>query len=402
MLTLSQSLTQDKDSVEKHQESTGKLILPNFHGHQETPGFTSSAPANQKPRAVQPGSSPQRGEPKTSLQPRQSSMGEKTKPRSTGTTLGGTIPCCPEHPDCSKSCRKATLDTPHQTKEGGRKRKQDMETESPAQRRLAQAKVCLFLSLVVTGLSSIEAASNPHNSKEYMWTLSLTRSGASLQQIVSQTSKEAPVFKVDLCQLMNKDWKVVSRGGCTTHEGKEILAYTPIYGCPRTFGTSTYLPTCGTYEDYYCAKWGCETIAGWLPASQKDRLITVSRISSTTTIQIAVLQPNSFVWQGGKTWGLRLWTYGHNPGAEITIQKTEMPRPKISVGPLNQVPVIAPRARPTLTRPPPTTSGPTPPPNTAKISDLDVPKIEEKPVLKTLDIMFSFLNHTNPNATNGP
>ncbi|XP_045142539.1 histone deacetylase complex subunit SAP30 isoform X1 [Echinops telfairi] len=77
-----------------------------------------------------------------------------------------------------------------------------------------------------------------------------------------------------------------------------------------------------------------------------------------------------------------------------------MPRPKISVGPLNQVPIIAPQARPTLAQPPPTTSGQTTLPlNTAKISNLDIPKMEEKPALKTLDVMFSFLNHTNPNVT---
>lgn len=102
-------------------------------------------------------------------------------------------------------------------------------------------------------------------------------------------------------------------------------------------------PDCGGAEDYYCSRWGCETIAPW---TTRDTELEITRVNSPGKggkiqtkggkIQIKVKTwkaVQNSQWVRGKTWGLRLYVSGTDPGIRFTIQWRAQQGPSILGGP---------------------------------------------------------------------
>ncbi|KAM5315089.1 endogenous retrovirus group S71 member 1 Env polyprotein-like [Glossophaga mutica] len=129
-------------------------------------------------------------------------------------------------------------------------------------------------------------------------------------------------------------------GNICENSGEENLNrdlwYTPFYGCPEP--PSGKRRTCGSSADFYCKAWGCETLTngGWNPGGGKDKHITLQRDkrhkpspkwndncakgNCNPTI-VTVLNPGDPEWVKGRTWGIRLYVTGRDPGTLLTIRK---------------------------------------------------------------------------------
>ena len=114
------------------------------------------------------------------------------------------------------------------------------------------------------------------------------------------------------------------------------LILTEAYGCPEPPGKSN--KRCGNFGDYYCRNWGCETLVTkgeWTPGGGADKHISVRRTGSyprkgrsnqcaenncnPTTIIVHTAQDSE--WTKGRTWGVRLYVSGSDPGTFFTIRK---------------------------------------------------------------------------------
>ena len=151
------------------------------------------------------------------------------------------------------------------------------------------------------------------------------------------------------------------------------ITYAPYYMCP-SIGVYT---GCGVFSDYYCARWGCETIASdWgtnhdphitvVPTrtnncvTQKKfvRNLAVGIFPSTTSwqyrrfcanISITIINPKDRLWEYSQSWGLRYYKAGTDRGGQFTIQKIKIREPPQPIGPN---PVLNPPKPPNPTRPP--------------------------------------------------
>ncbi|XP_075418829.1 endogenous retrovirus group S71 member 1 Env polyprotein-like [Tenrec ecaudatus] len=298
---------------------------------------------------------------------------------------------------------------------------------------LKRLKIQAYLLLVLSTLghcSRARAPDNPHHLQTHRWTLVRTLDGTT---VASYDTSTQPTFRLDLCTLLGPHWGDafqpgyapggrLSGGkipwqksyGCGRIQLELGLQATQCYACPREGPEE-----CGGEEDYYCASWSCVTAAPW---QNTDPLIHVSRGTGAKQCQVGRCNPvHIFVktwwepyWIGGKTWGLRLYVTGFDPGTEFTIQKRVLPAPQNPIGPLRNV--IAPRPKPLV---PTHTHSPSVPP-TQRVPGKIVPKGSPRPnsetstwapklveaddphpsaTLNTLTAMFSFLNHSNPNLT---
>ena len=165
----------------------------------------------------------------------------------------------------------------------------------------------------------------------YKWTLSRWEDQQNIQTI---NTPGAPSFTPALCQLVPI---------------KPCLNLKGFYFCPSSNPGKGY---CNHPNTYYCAYWGCETVASdWSPGGGKDRHITVGwgpfgctppkRDSSGGTvlpgdcgyIYINISNPSDPGWIVGKTWGMRYWEPGTDRGGLILIRKEVLPNDPIGVGP---------------------------------------------------------------------
>ena len=223
--------------------------------------------------------------------------------------------------------------------------------------------------------------------------------------------------------------------GCDPAQMNKNLWYTPHYGCPEPPPGKRY--TCGSHTDYYCKAWGCETLAlGWDPGAGQDKHIILYRdpskkpgfgwnnncaLDSCNPTIVTVLNPADPEWIRGRTWGIRLYVSGTDPGTFFTVR--QLP---ISNGPflkgmgrgLPRKPTSIPQpVSATLKTHQPTTS-PTKPTEKAEEklnSAQKVTQMEEQPVIRPqrpqetnqenqrtyalLDKVFPFLNSTQPDLT---
>ncbi|XP_054575286.1 endogenous retrovirus group S71 member 1 Env polyprotein-like [Eptesicus fuscus] len=268
-------------------------------------------------------------------------------------------------------------------------------------------------------------ASNPHLRANYTWELTRTVDGAVIGHI---TTPEPPSIETDLCRLFGETWNKpesdihyispVAHGayhmgtsyGCGTLILERGLWRTQHYVCPAEGS-----PECGTDGDYYCAQWGCETMALWTnrdPAIRFKRIVRPGAPSNNCMVgdcNPIVITPQNWwekYWDAGKTWGLRLYVAGRDPGVLFTLQRTQRIQKKNPIGPLRPLdqglPPVQP-LRPRPTPPPPARNNTELTPLT-KVSVTLVPKTHTtkpgwRPILDTLDAVFNFLNQTSPNAT---
>lgn len=111
------------------------------------------------------------------------------------------------------------------------------------------------------------------------------------------------------------------------------------YWCPCS---NPGLGYCNSPYEYYCAYWGCETIAmAWVPG-RKDKHLNVTwephgcgqpgyaqggnvwKRGNCTSLKVTILQPRDNGWLIGRTWGVRYWQPGTDTGVSILIQKREV------------------------------------------------------------------------------
>lgn len=144
----------------------------------------------------------------------------------------------------------------------------------------------------------------------------------------------SPAFQVYLCDLV------------PTYPCLKKLGF---YMCPASNPGKSY---CYWPGHYYCAYWGCETIAyGFTPGGGSDKYLRVGwgpggcqppEIGSDTGIShpgnceylyLNVTQPHDGGWLIGRTWGLRYWETGTDRGGLIVIKKEPLPSDYQVVGP---------------------------------------------------------------------
>ena len=122
---------------------------------------------------------------------------------------------------------------------------------------------------------------------------------------------------------------------CDPAQKNKNLWYTPHYGCPEPPPGKWY--KCGSHDDYYCKAWGCETLAlGWTPGAGQDKHIILYRdpskkpgigwnnncaLDSCNPTIVTILNPADPEWTKGRTWGIRLYVFGTDPGTFFTVRK---------------------------------------------------------------------------------
>ncbi|XP_067172212.1 uncharacterized protein [Apteryx mantelli] len=151
----------------------------------------------------------------------------------------------------------------------------------------------------------------------------------------------SPTFTATLCELVPIE-------PCLNHMG--------FYFCPSSNPGRGY---CNYPNSYYCAYWGCETIASdWTPEAGLDKFLSVKwgpsgctpplkRISSwgigeiptipppgtCKHLVINITHPEDPGWFLGKTWGVRYWESGTDRGGLIFIRKESVQSIPQAIGP---------------------------------------------------------------------
>ncbi|PKK32449.1 endogenous retrovirus group S71 member 1 Env polyprotein-like [Columba livia] len=191
--------------------------------------------------------------------------------------------------------------------------------------QVLKISLVLFIRLnVVCGSNR----SNPH--QPYEWILQRGKDQSVIKRNITAGS---PSFSVPLCQLAPI---------------QPCLDQKAYYFCPSSNPGKSY---CNYPNQYYCAYWGCETIASaWAP-SMRDKFLTTTwgpsgckppqhdstggiiGSSNCKHLTLTVLQPEDQGWLLGKTWGVRYWEPGTDRGGLIRITKEIITTPPQAVGP---------------------------------------------------------------------
>ena len=87
---------------------------------------------------------------------------------------------------------------------------------------------------------------------------------------------ESPAAVAVVNSLSNWQRPSVPFSPCDNAVKNYTLRYAAHYGCPEPPQNKVY--PCGTYQDFYCRQWGCETLAsGWAPGAGLDKHIILHR-----------------------------------------------------------------------------------------------------------------------------
>uniref|UniRef100_A0A8B9UAW9 Envelope glycoprotein n=1 Tax=Anas zonorhyncha TaxID=75864 RepID=A0A8B9UAW9_9AVES len=184
-----------------------------------------------------------------------------------------------------------------------------------------------YLGVLAVISSCIATQHHPH--QPFQWNLIRWDDTTMIQQI---TTAGAPSFKTDLCNI--------------TTVGPMCNNQSDFYLCPASNPGRSY---CNYPSHYYCAYWGCETIAsGWNPGADRDKYLTVqfgprgcghrNRVETVyhrgagtwqkgncTFLWVNVTNPTDQGWILGKTWGVRYYESGVDRGGLILIKKERPP-----------------------------------------------------------------------------
>ncbi|XP_048145678.1 uncharacterized protein LOC125318790 [Corvus hawaiiensis] len=185
----------------------------------------------------------------------------------------------------------------------------------------------LVLTLYLNEASATESLSH----QPFKWSLIRWEDQKVIQTV---TTPSNPSFSCQLCDLI---------------QVKPCLNKKGFYFCPASNPGKTY---CNWPGRYYCAYWGCETVAfGFSPGGGKDKYIKVGwrpsgcqppEVGPDTGIkqggnchgiQINVTNKMDSGWAIGKTWGARLWESGTNRGGHFLIKREEIPPSAEAIGP---------------------------------------------------------------------
>lgn len=216
----------------------------------------------------------------------------------------------------------------------------------------------------------------------------------------------------------------VGRTRCDANYANRALWFSPHYGCPEPPPGKRY--TCGSFGDYYCKAWGCETLTngGWRPGGGNDKHILLVRDKSKkpgtgwnddcardscNPTTVTVLNPGDPQWLKGRTWGLRLYLFGSDPGTIFTVRRLPTQGKPLLRGGTGKLPPRPPR--PTIRsasqdRPSPTSIAPTEvstnqerPPLRDPEPLIGKPHHQGESALSLLERVFPYFNSTQPSIT---
>lgn len=109
--------------------------------------------------------------------------------------------------------------------------------------------------------------------------------------------------------------------------------------------------------EFFCPHWGCKTLSTIDNYHRDgDYFLKFQRISKPMTCTVGNCNPVEFKpqstqdrsWNTGRTWGIRLYVSGGDPGTLFAIQRRAQTSPKKPIGPLTEL------ALPIAVRPIPT------------------------------------------------
>uniref|UniRef100_A0A8C3BSB3 Uncharacterized protein n=1 Tax=Cairina moschata TaxID=8855 RepID=A0A8C3BSB3_CAIMO len=241
-----------------------------------------------------------------------------------------------------------------------------------------------YLGVLAVISSCIATQHHPH--QPFHWNLIRWDDSITLQQI---TMAGAPSFKTDLCNITTV---------------RPCNNQSDFYLCPASNPGRSY---CNYPNEYFCAKWGCETIAlKWKPGAGRDKYLTVQfgpkgckyynnnghemlpidYKENCTFLWMNVTNPMDQGWFLGKTWGVRYYEPDRDRGGLILIKK-EKPKTSKIIGPnkelLEEGLVVQAVKIPGTAQP--TTKG----------------VVLENSMWKVINASFQVLNQTNPEITEG-
>uniref|UniRef100_A0A8C4UKF7 Envelope protein n=1 Tax=Falco tinnunculus TaxID=100819 RepID=A0A8C4UKF7_FALTI len=228
-----------------------------------------------------------------------------------------------------------------------------------------------FLALLLVLVSLV------NGDRLYNWTLIQLQESRILQSIVTPG---APSFNVTVCQLMGPDlldgWRAPN---CASNSSRWDTGGRNTYRCPSSNPGRSY---CNSPGYFYCAYWGCETIATAWTLSQPDRFLTV--MWGPFGCKTPSKTDGGTVWHRGNC--RYLWINVTNPSNPVLIGAPllkEPPRYTPQPQPLGPNVVIS-GLLPPQTCTPDTTPEATDP----------------YPLWSMMQMMYLTLNESNPNLTN--
>lgn len=186
---------------------------------------------------------------------------------------------------------------------------------------MVKLQIIIFcLDILITPVTS---ENHPH--EPFKWSLIRWNDNEVIQ---SKTMTGPPSFAVGLCNLTDIE-----------HCGK-VLNQTAFYMCPSSNPGKSY---CNYPGEYFCAYWGCETVASdWTP-KRKDKYISAgfgppgctpswrgpsgetTKLGTCSFVFINITQPEDQGWLLGRTWGIRHWEPGRDRGNLVLIKKETAP-----------------------------------------------------------------------------
>uniref|UniRef100_A0A8C3GPU4 Envelope protein n=1 Tax=Cairina moschata TaxID=8855 RepID=A0A8C3GPU4_CAIMO len=262
-----------------------------------------------------------------------------------------------------------------------------------------------YLGVLAVISSCIATQHHPH--QPFQWNLIRRDNSTTVQQI---TTAGAPSFKTDLCNITTV---------------RPCNNQSDFYLCPASNPGRSY---CNYQNEYFCAKWGCETIASkWKPGAGRDKYLTVQfgpkgckyynnnghemlpidYKGNCTFLWINVTNPTDQGWFLGKTWGVRYYEPDRDRGGLILIKK-EKPKTSKIIGPnkelLEEGLVVQAVKIPGTAQPTTVFSN--------KLTELSFPTllpsivkkkgvVLENSMWKVINASFQVLNQTNPEITEG-
>ncbi|XP_050568043.1 endogenous retrovirus group S71 member 1 Env polyprotein-like [Cygnus atratus] len=210
----------------------------------------------------------------------------------------------------------------------------------------------LALPLLLNIIPCPAGADEGYSHQPFKWTLG---SWDDLKILKTNITAGAPSFNITNCELLGT---VLGYGGNTEHHlCSPLRQYSwgasnakATYWCPSSNPGKSY---CNYPGHYFCAYWGCETIATprwwshppdkylnvtWIPEGCREPTYSydgsVNNAGTCKSLRVTVLQPNDRGWEVGKTWGVRFWEPGADRGGFIFIKKeVAPPDPPVLVGP---------------------------------------------------------------------
>ena len=176
-------------------------------------------------------------------------------------------------------------------------------------------------------------AGNPH--EPMVWKLYNFQESKLIQ---TQTGPGKWNFSVSITSLIPIEQfkENYGRGGRGGRLGVRFKAEEiPFYICPASNPGKSY---CNHPGEYFCAYWGCETIASdW--KTEGDKYIDVTRgppgckPPQCPRVEITIREPQDDTWLLGRIWGIRFWETGADRGSYFKIVKEKLPHDLLPIGP---------------------------------------------------------------------